>query len=93
MNLMLLGAVATLCFTVSLFFMRFWKRTQDRFFLYFAVSFALEGVGRALQGFFISNEQEPLFYLLRLVSFMIILYAILDKNRTTSGDTQNNTKN
>lgn len=82
MNLMLLGAIATSCFIASLFFMRFWKTTHDRFFLFFAISFAIEGCGRIAQGVIsYSDEQEPLFYLSRLVSFVIILWAIVDKNR------------
>lgn len=82
MNLMLLGAIAMTCFTASLFFLRFWQTTRDRFFLFFAVSFSLEGVSRVLLGMIdFSREQEPLFYLLRLVAFSIILFAIVDKNR------------
>ena len=82
MNLMLLGAIATTCFIASLFFLRFWKSTRDRFFCFFAISFAIEGCGRLMQGLInYSNEQEPLFYLLRLGAFLLILWAIIDKNR------------
>ena len=81
MNLMLLGAIAMTCFIASLFFARFWKTTQDRFFLYFAISFFIEGCGRVMLGLTdYSNEQEPLFYLIRLIAFMIILWAIIEKN-------------
>lgn len=83
MNLVLLGAIAMACFTISMFFLRFWKTTHDRFFLFFAISFCIEGIERVLMGLaHYSNEQEPLFYLLRLVAFIVILYAILDKNRS-----------
>jgi len=82
MNLMLLGAIAMACFTASLFFLRFWKTTRDRFFLFFAISFSIEGLGRMLQGLVsYSNEQEPLVYVLRLIAFVVILFAIIDKNR------------
>jgi uncharacterized membrane protein HdeD (DUF308 family) len=81
MDLMLLGAIATTCFIASLFFMRFWKTTHDRFFLFFAISFALEGGARLMLGLTqYTDEQEPLFYLIRLVAFVIILWAIIDKN-------------
>jgi len=81
-NLMLLGAIAMACFTASLFFLRFWKETKDRFFLFFALSFFFEGVGRTLLGLeHYSSEQEPFFYLFRLLAFIIILIAIIDKNR------------
>ena len=81
MTLMLLGAVAMASFTSSLFFLRFWKTTRDRFFLFFALSFSIEGFGRVLLGLIEhSDEQEPLFYSIRLVAFLIILWAIADKN-------------
>jgi len=81
MALLLLGAVAMACWTISIFFLRFWKTTRDRFFLFFATAFFIEGIGRAILGLVhYSDEQEPLFYLIRLFGFLIILYAILDKN-------------
>lgn len=81
MNQMLLGAIAMACFTVSLLFARSWKTTRDRFFLFFAVSFFIEGCNRLMLGLFhYSSEEEPFFYLLRLLSFIIILWAIFDKN-------------
>lgn len=82
MNLMMLGATAMACFTVSLFFMRFWKTTGDRFFLYFAISFCIEGFDRIILGLtHQSNEQEPLSYSIQLLAFLVILFAIIDKNR------------
>lgn len=85
MNLMLLGAIAMACFVASLFFIRFWRSTHDRFFLLFAISFGVEGLNRIMLGLsHYSDEQEPLFYLLRLFAFLIILYAIIDKNRGKS---------
>ena len=82
MNQLLLGAIAMATLTIGLFFLRFWKKTRDRFFLFFAVAFGLEGVNRALLGLTHSlNENEPIFYLVRLLSFVLILIAIIDKNR------------
>jgi uncharacterized membrane protein HdeD (DUF308 family) len=83
MNTMLLGAIAMACFTASLFFLRFWKTTHDRFFLFFAISFFVEGCSRTLLALnSISNEQEPLFYFIRLIAYLLIIVAILDKNWT-----------
>ncbi len=82
MNQLLLGAIAMASLTIGLFFLRFWKKTHDRFFLFFAVAFTLEGINRALLGLnHSSNENEPIFYLVRLLSFILILIAIVDKNR------------
>lgn len=82
MNQLLLGAIAMASLTAGLFFLRFWSKTRDRFFLFFAVAFTLEGIDRALLGLVHnSNEDEPFFYLVRLLSFLLILIAIIDKNR------------
>ena len=80
-NLILLGAIAMASVTAGLFFLRFWKKTGDRFFLFFAVSFCLEGLNRALLGLTANpDEGIPFFYLIRLFAFVIILVAIADKN-------------
>ncbi len=82
MNQLLLGAIAMASLTIGLFFLRFWKKTRDRFFLFFAVAFSLEGLNRALLGLAQeANENEPIYYLVRLLSFVLILIAIVDKNR------------
>lgn len=82
MNQLLLGAIAMASLVIGLFFLRFWKNTRDRFFLFFAAAFFVEGVNRALLGLQESgSENEPLVYLIRLFSFVLILIAILDKNR------------
>lgn len=83
MTLMFIGAIAMSCFIASLFFLRFWKKTQDRFFLFFSLSFMIEGINRIVAGllFDVTDEYQPFIYLMRLVAFLIILIAILDKNR------------
>jgi hypothetical protein len=82
MNLMLLGGISIASMIASLYFLRFWRTTGDRFFLFFAVSFFVEGVNRAALGSSGQpNEATPFFYLVRLLSFALILVAILDKNR------------
>lgn len=67
---------------IGLFFLRFWRKTRDRFFLFFAVAFTLEGFNRAILGIdYNANESEPMIYLIRFLSFLLILIAIVDKNR------------
>lgn len=81
MELMLLGAAAMTSFTISVFFLKFWRTTRDRFFLFFAVSFLLDAISRVILGLKqYSSEQEPLFYIIRLVAFLLIVMAIIDKN-------------
>jgi uncharacterized membrane protein HdeD (DUF308 family) len=84
MNQLLLGAIAMATLTIGLFFLSFWKKTRDRFFLFFASAFILEGLNRVLLGLEQgSDEHEPFFYLVRLLSFILIVIAIVDKNRVT----------
>ncbi len=82
MNEMLVGAIATASMLAGLFFLRFWKSTRDRFFLYFSMSFFIEGLNRFLLGFMGGlREEAPAYYLVRLVSYGLILVAILNKNQ------------
>jgi hypothetical protein len=79
---MMMGAIAAGLASAGLFFFRFWWQTRDRFFLFFAVSFWLEAVNRvALVLLEHADEQEPLFYLVRLVAYGLIVAAIWQKNR------------
>lgn len=82
LHLMLLGAIAMASFIAALFFLRFWRTTGDRFFLFFAIAFFSEGIVRCLLGLAnYPSEWEPLIYLMRLFGFTVILFAIADKNR------------
>lgn len=81
----LFGVLATLSATASLFFLRYWKSAQDRFFLFFAVAFVSLGLNWALLvGRNPRDEYAPYFYLLRLFAFVLILAAIVDKNRRSA---------
>jgi hypothetical protein len=78
----MMGGIATASLFAAVFFLRFWRQTGDRFFLYFAASFSLEACNRtALALLPLASEQEPLFYVVRLVSYGFILVAIWQKNR------------
>ncbi len=82
LNAILAGAIAMASLIASLFFLRFWRSTKDRFFLFFALSFLLEAVGRTLLGLnWPHSEDAPGYYLIRLLAYALILFAILDKNR------------
>jgi hypothetical protein len=82
MDDMLRGAIALGWLLAGLFFFRFWWQTRDRFFLYFALSFWIESANRAALGLLPgAREDNPGFYLVRLVSYGLILLAIWQKNR------------
>ena len=78
----LLGAVAMASLVAAAFFWRFWRQTHDRFFMLFAAAFLLEAINRTTLAAIgsVTEEQEPLFYLVRLFSFVLILIAVVDKN-------------
>jgi uncharacterized membrane protein HdeD (DUF308 family) len=82
-NRLLLGAIAMGCFICAVFFLRFWRDGRDRFFLLFAASFFVEGVNRLVLGASSRpSEGAPAVYLVRLLAFLLILAAILDKNQS-----------
>jgi Family of unknown function (DUF5985) len=82
MNEMLIGAIAAASIAAGLFFFRFWRTTRDRFFLLFALSFWIEGVNRVvlyeLAGL---DDDAPVYFLIRLLAYGLILVAVIDKNR------------
>ena len=76
------GAICMAAFAIALFFFRFWRRTTDRLFLAFGVSFLLLMAERiVLVTIDTSHEFAPYVYLVRLLAFMLIIAAIIDKNR------------
>jgi len=82
MDNLMLGGIAAGSLVAGLFFFRFWRQTRDRFFLLFAISFWLEAANRTAFGLLpYPDEDEPFFYLVRLVSYALILLAIWQKNR------------
>ncbi|HXT12993.1 MAG TPA: DUF5985 family protein [Candidatus Angelobacter sp.] len=66
----------------GIFFLRFWRDSRDRLFAMFGASFFILAVQR-LGLEFSRNlpEEEPLWYFVRLAAFVIIVVAIVDKNR------------
>jgi len=81
MTHMLAGAIAMASLIIALFFLRFWRASRDRFFLYFALSFAIEGLHRVYSALRDGGgEDSPLHYLIRLLAYGLILWAILEKN-------------
>lgn len=72
-------------FTIGLFFLSFWTKTNDRLFMMFCGAFVLMGVERFVSTLLVNAlDVRHLVYTLRLLAFVLILVAILDKNRTHS---------
>ena len=76
------GANMVAFLVAGLFFLRFWKKTHDRLFLIFAGAFAVMALERiALAWISSKSEITPFIYLIRLIAFVLIAVAIIDKNR------------
>lgn len=81
----LTGIIAMAFWVAGLFFLRFWRDSRDRLFLIFAVAFwalALTRVGLVMSspGALEENNTTYALYILRLIAYLLIIYAIVDKN-------------
>ena len=79
------GALVAGYLVAALFFLRFRRETGDRLFLAFSVAFAILAVQRVALALVPGSERsDTLIYCLRLFAFLLILAAIIDKNRKTA---------
>ena len=81
LNAWLSGAICMTALTIALFFLRFWRHSKERLFLYFALAFVVEAAHRLLQAWPSDNPDGPQIYILRLFEYSLILWAIVQKNR------------
>lgn len=80
----LFGLLTAAGLTAALFFLRFWRHTADRLFIYFAAAFfALAVNWLALAMTDPASENRYYAFLLRLVAFGCIIYGIFEKNRSS----------
>lgn len=90
MYALLSGVITALAIVAAASFLRYYVRTRDRFFAIFGTALLLLGLTQLSLG--VSNTPElnrPLAYIPRLVVFLLILFAILDKNRSVPKTTRN----
>lgn len=81
MNELMQGAIILAGTAIGLFFLRFWKSTGDRFFLFFFLSFWIDAASRLYFRVPASQmEAATPYFLLRVFSYSLILVAVLDKN-------------
>ncbi|HJQ82564.1 MAG TPA: DUF5985 family protein [Candidatus Binatia bacterium] len=67
----------------GLFFLRFWRDTGDRLFVSFAIAMWTLALNGALVAVFHpGSDSRHYFYLLRLFAFVLIIWAVVDKNRS-----------
>lgn len=82
LHIFLSGAIACASAVAGLFFARYWVLSRDRFFVFFAAAFWMMSANwTALATVAPTEETRHYFYLLRLGAFLLILFAVIDKNR------------
>lgn len=74
------GVTAALSGVAALFFFRFWRASRDRLFLAFAAAFVVFAANR-IGLTIVSTEHDTWIFALRLVAFVLLIAAIVDKNR------------
>lgn len=78
------GAASMSLLIIALFFIRFWRKTHDRLFIYFAAAFLVLMFERIIRAAMeAETDWAPYVYTVRLLAFVLILIAIVDKNRRT----------
>ena len=76
------GLITMGFFIAGVFFLRFWTRTRDQLFAAFSAAFWLLGINQALLVFVpFQIEERSWLYLLRLAAFILIIAAVIAKNR------------
>ena len=77
----LLGFIAACSLVAGLFFLRFYRATRDPLFLAFLIFFVVQGCTNAVV---LEQPQPnlgtPMIFLVRLLSVLVVLAAILWKN-------------
>jgi len=82
----LLGASVVTALAISVFFLRFHAETKDRFHLLFAAAFACLAANRVLLvALGDDRETGAAVYLVRAAAFVLIIIAVVDKNRGPGG--------
>lgn len=81
LNTFLYGSLTAMSFIAGVFFVRYWRVTRDRFFVFLAVTFWALAADWGLLAWSTDNEHAIYAYLPRLCAFVVLLVGIADKNR------------
>ena len=78
------AVAATAAWVIGLVFLRVWRRTADALFAFFSAAFWLLALSWFLLALFSPTEEaRPYVYGIRLVAFLLIIVAVVQKNRAT----------
>jgi hypothetical protein len=81
----LYGGLTIMCLAIGAFFLRYWHLQRDRFFVWFTIAFWCLGASWGVHLLIASSsETGPHVYVFRVVAFLLIIAAIIDKNRRSS---------
>lgn len=82
MNAFLWGAIAMASVAIAGFFLRFWRERRDPLFGWFGLAFlVLAADWVALAALRVDYPGRAYLYVVRLAAFVLILLAIVQKNR------------
>jgi hypothetical protein len=74
------GGIMMTYATIALFFWQFWKKSHDRFYVMFSAAFGILALNRLMPTVPSPDEGLPTHYVVRLIAFVLIVLAIIDKN-------------
>jgi hypothetical protein len=77
----LYGGLTVMCGVIGFVFLRYWYVQRDRLYLFFMAAFWALAAGWGVHLYARSSETGAHVYLFRLVGFLLIIAAIIDKNR------------
>lgn len=81
LNSFVQGGIALGYIVAGMFFLRFWRKSNDRLFLMFALAFGILAVQRVVLTIVgIDSEHSIILFTIRLCAFLMFLVAIIDKN-------------
>jgi hypothetical protein len=82
----LAGMATAGCWAIGLIFLRLWRESNERLFAIFGAAFWVLSLNWILLAALTPGEEHRhVFYLTRLAAFLLIIAAILDKNRSKGG--------
>lgn len=83
-KLMLYGFIIAEEVLLTVIFVRLWRASHETLFAFFAAGFAVMGMHRIGLGVALANgvalEQQTVFFLVRLLSYMLIFGGVVVKN-------------
>ena len=80
-HILVAGGIVAGYALAGLFFLRYWRDTRDRLFLIFALAFWVLALMRVALTYVDEDEIRTYLYWGRFIAFVLILGAIIDKNR------------